>query len=73
MPYVGYTGVANQVNTTDGFGSGVGAANVPVTNGDGENVGAAGKFIEHGLGSVKAVATLVDIGQFHGFANFQFA
>jgi len=42
MPYVGYTGVANQVNTTDGFGSGVGAANVPVTNGDGENVGANG-------------------------------
>jgi len=42
MPYVGYTGVANQVNTTDGFGHGVGAANVPVTNGDGENVGADG-------------------------------
>ena len=42
MPYVGYTGVANQVNTTDGFGLGVGAANVPVTNGDGENVGANG-------------------------------
>ena len=42
MPYVGYTGVANQVNTTDGFGHGVGAANVPVTNGDGENVGASG-------------------------------
>jgi hypothetical protein len=42
MPYVGYTGVANQVNTTDGFGHGVGAANVPVTNGDGENVGANG-------------------------------
>ena len=42
MAYVGYTGVANQVNTTDGFGLGVGAANVPVTNGYGENVGASG-------------------------------
>jgi hypothetical protein len=42
MAYVGYTGVANQANTTDGFASGVGAANVPVTNGYGENVGAGG-------------------------------
>lgn len=39
MPYVGYTGVANQANTTDGFASGVGAANVPATDGYGENVG----------------------------------
>ena len=29
MPYVGYTGVANQANTSDGFALGVGAANVP--------------------------------------------
>jgi hypothetical protein len=42
MPYVGYTGVANQANTTDGFASGVGAANVPVTDGYGENVGDGG-------------------------------
>ena len=42
MPYVGYSGVANQVNTTDGFADGVGAANVPVANGYGENVGASG-------------------------------
>ena len=28
MPYVGYTGVANQANTSDGFALGVGAANV---------------------------------------------
>ena len=39
MPYVGYTGVANQANTSDGFASGVGAANVPATDGFGENVG----------------------------------
>jgi len=42
MALLGYTGVANQANTTDGFASGVGAANVPVTNGYGENVGAGG-------------------------------
>ena len=42
MPYVGYSSVANQVNTTDGFASGVGAANVPVTDGYGENVGDGG-------------------------------
>ena len=29
MPYVGYTGVANQANTTDGFALGVGAQNNP--------------------------------------------
>lgn len=29
MPYVGFTGVANQANTTDGFALGVGAQNDP--------------------------------------------
>jgi hypothetical protein len=28
MPYVGYTGVANQANTTDGFAADTSAANV---------------------------------------------
>lgn len=42
MAFVGYTGVANQANTTDGFALGVGAANVPVTDGYGENVGDGG-------------------------------
>ena len=42
MPYVGYSGVANQANTSDGFALGVGAANVPVTDGYGENVGDTG-------------------------------
>ena len=42
MPYVGYTGVANQANTSDGFAEGVGAANVPITDGWGENVGDSG-------------------------------
>jgi hypothetical protein len=42
MTYVGYTSVANQANTSDGFAAGVGAANVPVTDGFGENVGDSG-------------------------------
>lgn len=29
MPYVGYTGVVDQANTTDGFADGVGAQNNP--------------------------------------------
>ena len=56
MPYVGYSGVANQANTTDGFASGVGAANVPITNGYGENVGAGGvvDLYHDGIVSVKS-------------------
>lgn len=42
MPYVGYSGVADQANTSDGFAQGVGAANVPITDGFGENVGDGG-------------------------------
>ena len=42
MPYVGFTGVANQANTTDGFALGVGATNDPVETGYGENVGDGG-------------------------------
>lgn len=29
MPYVGFSGVSNQANTTDGFANGVGAQNNP--------------------------------------------
>ena len=40
MPYVGYTGVANLANTSDGFDNGVGAQNVPsLTNAWGLDVG----------------------------------
>ena len=43
MPYIGYTGVANQANTSDGFASGVGAQNPPsVTNKWGLYVGDGG-------------------------------
>ena len=43
MPYVGYTGVANQANTSDGFASEVNAQNPPtVTNQWGLYVGDTG-------------------------------
>ena len=42
MGRVGNSTVANQVNTTDGYGGGIGAKNVPVTDTDGENVGDGG-------------------------------
>lgn len=60
MPYVGYSGVANQANTTDGFASGVGAANVPVTNGYGENVGAGGVVDLYHDGIVTAKSYIAD-------------
>jgi hypothetical protein len=42
MPYVGYSGVANQANTTDGFAEGVVAKNVVGAPTFGEDVGANG-------------------------------
>lgn len=43
MTYVGFTGVANQANTTDGFANGVGAQNNPAeVNQFGLNVGDGG-------------------------------
>ena len=43
MPYVGFSGVANQANTTDGFALGVGAQNDPAaTNQFGLDVGDGG-------------------------------
>ena len=67
MPTIGYTGVANQANTTDGFAGGVGAANVPTTDGYGENVGASGvvdlyggsAFIKSYIADETGVATYV--------------
>jgi hypothetical protein len=41
MPYVGYTGVANQANTTDGFALHVSAANV-IGSTPGDDVGDTG-------------------------------
>lgn len=42
MPYVGFSGVANQANTTDGFALGVGARNDPAETTFGDNVGDGG-------------------------------
>ena len=42
MPYVGFGGVANQANTTDGFALGVGARNDPAETTFGDNVGDSG-------------------------------
>lgn len=42
MGLLGYSGIADQANTTDGFALGVGAKNVPVTDTPGENVGDGG-------------------------------
>lgn len=42
MPYVGFSGVANQANTTDGFALGVGARNDPAETTFGDNVGDSG-------------------------------
>ena len=42
MTYVGYTGVANQANTTDGFADGVVANNDPADANFGKHVGDGG-------------------------------
>ena len=42
MAYVGYTGVANQANTTDGFALGTGAINSPADDTYGLDVGDGG-------------------------------
>ena len=51
MPYVGYTGVANQANTTDGFAGNVNAVN-PVGGGIGEDVGDDGVVDLYGASPV---------------------
>lgn len=48
MPYVGYTGVANQANTSDGFASDVSAANV-VGSTPGDDVGDTGVVDLYGV------------------------
>ena len=42
MPYVGYSGVANLANTTDGFADQVNAKNDPAETTFGDNVGDSG-------------------------------
>lgn len=64
MSYVGYTGVVNQANTSDGFASGVGAANVPATDGWGENVGDNGvvDLYDNGAPIVKSFILMENSG-----------
>jgi hypothetical protein len=50
MPYVGYTGVANQANTSDGFALNVTAANV-VDSTPGDDVGDNGVVDLYGGGA----------------------
>jgi hypothetical protein len=50
MPYVGYTGVANQANTSDGFALDVSAANV-VGSTAGDDVGDNGVVDLYGGGA----------------------
>ena len=50
MPYVGYTGVANQANTSDGFALNVTAANVVGSN-PGDDVGDNGVVDLYGGGA----------------------
>jgi len=56
VAYVGYTGVANQANTTDGFALGVGASNDPTELAYGENVGDGGvvDLYHNGLPNLKS-------------------
>ena len=42
MPYVGYGGVANQANTSDGFADKTSAKNNPADSGFGDDVGDGG-------------------------------
>lgn len=50
MPYVGYGGVANQANTTDGFAEQVNAKNNPADTTFGKSVGDGGVVdIYHGV------------------------
>lgn len=53
MPYVGYSGVANQANTTDGFAANVNAVN-PVGGGVGDDVGDDGVVNLYGVAPAAA-------------------
>ena len=58
MAYVGYTGVANQANTSDGFAADVNAANVPGAT-PGDDVGDDGVVDRYGV-SVAPTSYIAD-------------
>ena len=65
MPYVGFSGVANQANTTDGFALGVGAQNDPAATGQyGLDVGDGGvvDLYHDGVPTVKSFILMEDSG-----------
>ena len=66
MAYVGYAGVANQANTTDGFASGVAANNEPSVSTFGEDVGAGGvvDLYHNGVGPVVSFIAIETTGVF---------
>jgi hypothetical protein len=59
MPYVGYTGVANQANTTDGFAGQTSAVNA-VGAGIGEDVGDDGVVDLYGAAPVTTFYILME-------------
>lgn len=59
MPYVGYTGVANQANTTDGFAGQTSAVNA-VGAGIGEDVGDDGVVDLYGTAPVTTFYILME-------------
>lgn len=59
MPYVGYTGVADQANTTDGFAGQVSAVNA-VGAGIGEDVGDDGVVDLYGQAPVATFYILME-------------
>lgn len=60
MPYVGYTGVANQANTSDGFARGVGAQNIVGGTAYGDDVGAISVVDRYGAAVVATAYILMD-------------
>ena len=59
MPHVGYTGVANQANTTDGFAGQTSAVNA-VGAGIGEDVGDDGVVDLYGVSPVSTFYILME-------------
>jgi len=66
MPYVGFSGVANQVNTTDGFAEGVVANNDPAVASFGLDVGDGGvvDLYSNGTPVVQSYMALESTGVF---------
>ncbi len=60
MPYVGYTGVANQANTSDGFARDVNAQNIVGGTTYGEDVGANGVVDRYGAVVVATAYILME-------------